>query len=90
MPKLSWAFIAVAVPLLGLVGVSAWVHVARPLLLISAVLGAASLVLAGVKWMLDSKDGREEDKDKEALVFAVRDLSWRRGAARTLPLKRVV
>lgn len=85
MPKLSWAFTALAVPLLGLVGMSAWVHVARPPLLIAAVLGAASLVLAGVKWMLDSKD----DEDKQALAIALGDLSLRRGLASTRPLKRV-
>lgn len=56
-------------------------------MLADARTAAATLtVLAGVTQMLH----RVRDRDKDALVHALADVSLRRGLARTRPLKRVV
>lgn len=90
MPKLAWAFIAAAVLLWGTVVTSVWAPVNWHLLLIAGPGGGASLVLAGVICLRDRlPEERDADADKDALAYALRDVTLRRGLARTRPLKRV-
>jgi hypothetical protein len=86
MPRLTWAFAVCAALLWGTVGASFWVHVNWHVLVLAGPGGAASIVLASMRYMLAA----EADRDKDALVRALADLTLRRGLARTRPLKRVV
>lgn len=93
MPRLSWAFIAPAVPLLGLVGGSAWLAVDWHLLLLAGLTGTVCLVLAGVAWLLDRMLDRmldaKTDDAKDALAHALADITLRRGLRQTRPLRSV-
>lgn len=93
MPRLARAFIAVAVLMWGTVAVSFWVQISWHFLLIAGPGGGASLVLAGVTCMLDRMREREKDADedvKDALVYALADLTLRRGTRVTRPLRQIV
>lgn len=91
MPRLAWLFIGAAVVLWGVVAASfLGAPVNWHLLLIAGPGGGASLVLAGVKCLLDRLPERDADADKDALTYALRDVILRRGLAVTRPLKRVV
>jgi hypothetical protein len=82
MPRSTRAFIAAAVLLWGTVGLSAWVRLDWHLMLLAGCAGSASAVLAGVMFT--------RDREKDALVHALADLSLRRGLRQTRPLKRIV
>lgn len=90
MPKLSWAFTALAVSLLGLVGVSTWLPVNWRLLLLAGLVGAVCLILAGVNWMLEGPMRDRVVRHLADTVVASRPAAIRRAAlAVTVPLRVV-